>query len=155
VPRESDTAREIDVLVVHVDDVIAAVAATAQGRETVLRVTPPFRSRQRARLHVPDERDGADVDDRDIEPLLVPAGAFVTDDAPSFPRAPDTEPAPAESDMYDVDEHFERHVDAVGDWREHVPQHFRDELTVQVGAGDEAPTRTVDVAIRYLGDPAT
>lgn len=150
----------MDVLVVHADDVVAALAATAQGRETVLRVTPPFRRRQRARIHVPGEmgaqqaappeanpaEDSEPSEDTDVEPLLVPADAFVDEHAPSFPRAPDTEPKPAESPEYDVDEHFERHEDAVADWRERVPEHFR-ERTRATGSSDER----CEFEVRYLG----
>lgn len=150
----------MDVLVVHADDVVAALAATAQGRETVLRVTPPFRRRQRARIHVPGEMErqqraspdanpAADSDpteETDVDPLLVPADAFVDENAPSFPRAPDTEPKPAESPEYDVEEHFERHEDAVADWRERVPEHFR-ERTHVTGPNDER----CEFEVRYLG----
>jgi len=141
----------VDVLVVHADDVVRALAATAQGRETVLRVTPPFRRRQRARIHVPRDADPA-IDDAAVDdeggraPLLVPPTAFVDADAPSFPRAPETEPAPAESPSYDVDEHFERHEDAVSEWRERVPGHFREETTVR---GSEGATYRFE--LRYLG----
>lgn len=161
--RESPDPRTVDVVVVHADDVVAALAATAQGRETVLRVTPPFRRRQRARIHVPDRADGRQSDDSssaaseastdvgieastDAAPLLVPAAAFVDADAPSFPRAPETEPTPAESPEYDVDEHFERHEDAVADWRETVREHFRDAVTVDGPSGEACRFR-----VRYLG----
>ncbi|WP_227130596.1 hypothetical protein [Halorubellus salinus] len=159
-PVESPDPRSVDVLVVHADDVVAALAATAQGRETVLRVTPPFRRRQRARIHVPGEMGvqqaappesnpaGNDerAEDVDADPLLVPAEAFVDENAQSFPRAPDTEPKPAESPEYDVDEHFERHEDAVADWRERVPEHFR-ERTHVAGPSDER----CEFEVRYLG----
>ncbi|MFC6955048.1 hypothetical protein [Halorubellus litoreus] len=159
-PVESPDPRTVDVLVVHADDVVAALAATAQGRETVLRVTPPFRRRQRARIHVPGEMkpkqavppesnpagETALSDGTDVDPLLVPADAFVDEHAPSFPRAPDTEPKPAESPEYDVEEHFDRHEDAVADWRERVPEHFR-ERTHVTGPNDER----CEFEVRYLG----
>jgi len=155
------------VVVVHADDVVAALAATAQGRETVLRVTPPFRRRQRARIHVPGEETGAGPSEArtresgesrsagervhdehaagDADPVSVPAAAFVDDAAPSFPRAPETEPAPAESPDYDVDEHLERHEDAVAAWRAAVPEHFRETVTHEVGGA------TLAVDVKYLG----
>ena len=153
-PAESPDPRTVDVLVVHADDVVAALAATAQGRETVLRVTPPFRRRQRARIHVPESADAEDHGDSerdpssnaDATPLLVPAGAFVDADAPPFPRAPDTEPTPADSPAYDVEEHFERHEDAVADWRERVPAHFRDGVAVDGPSGERC-----EFEVRYLG----
>ena len=177
-PLESEDPRTVDVLVVHADDVVAALAATAQGRETVLRVTPPFRGRQRARIHVVESVDGADgqpgggaTDDdartRDVadgidaadagpvqradgaeatDPLHVPADAFVADDAPSFPRAPETEPTPAESPEYDVDEHFERHEDAVADWRSTIAESFRDRTRTEAPGGERC-----EFEVRYLG----
>lgn len=172
-PLESEDPRTVDVLVVHADDVVAALAATAQGRETVLRVTPPFRARQRARIHVVEGVDGADgapgagaIDTEDTggvegtdarparradgaeaaDPLHVPADAFVADDAPSFPRAPDTEPTPADSPEYDVDEHFERHEDAVADWRTSVPEHFRERTHAEAAGGERCAFE-----VRYLG----
>jgi hypothetical protein len=159
-PVDSPDPRTVDVLVVHADDVVAALAATAQGRETVLRVTPPFRRRQRARIHVPGEMQpqhaappegnppGETPPDQgtDVDPLLVPAEAFVEEESPSFPRAPETEPTPAGSPEYDVEEHFERHEDAVADWRERIPEHFRDR-THAVGPGEER----CEFEVRYLG----
>lgn len=178
-PLESEDPRTVDVLVVHADDVVAALAATAQGRETVLRATPPFRGRQRARIHVVESVDGADghpagggTDDDDAvehgdadgiegadagpvqradgaeaaDPLHVPADAFVADDAPSFPRAPETEPTPAASPEYDVDEHFERHEDAVADWRATITEHFRDRARTEAPGGERC-----EFEVRYLG----
>ena len=181
-PLESEDPRTVDVLVVHADDVVAALAATAQGRETVLRVTPPFRGRQRARIHVVEGVDGADghsgggaTDDDDAidhedadgidaadaadagpvqradgaeaaDPLHVPADAFVSDDAPSFPRASETEPTPAASPEYDVDEHFERHEDAVADWRATITEHFRDRARTEAPGGERC-----EFEVRYLG----
>jgi len=172
VPVESDDPRDVDVVVVHADDVVTALAATAQGRETVLRVTPPFRRRQRARIHMPGEklpgektgpgpsearslRSGEDPPEGqrahdepaagDADPVSIPASAFVDDAAPSFPRAPETEPAPADSPDYDVDEHFERHEDAVAAWRTVVPEHFRDTVIHEV---DDA---TLAFDVKYLG----
>ncbi|WP_323677423.1 hypothetical protein [Halorubellus sp. PRR65] len=153
-PAESSDPRTVDVLVVHADDVVAALAATAQGRETVLRVTPPFRRRQRARIHVPGEMSaqqpaGSERDpssDTGADPLVVPADAFVDEDAPSFPRAPETEPEPAESPEYDVDEHLQAHEDAVAAWRERIQGHFRERARVD-GPDDER----CEFDVRYLG----
>lgn len=173
-PLESEDPRTVDVLVVHADDVVAALAATEQGRETVLRVTPPFRGRQRARIHVVENVDGAagapgddgaiDGDDgagvegtdarparradgaEAADPLHVPADAFVADDAPSFPRAPDTEPTPADSPEYDVDEHFERHEDAVADWRTTVQEYVVERTRVEAPGGEDC-----EFEVRYLG----
>jgi hypothetical protein len=146
---QADDPRAVDVLVVHAEDVVSALAATEQGRETVLRVTPPFRRRQRARIHVPGDADGhpggSGDGDADAAPLHVPARAFVADDAPGFPRATETEPAPAESSEYDVDEHFDRHATAVEEWRETISTYFRDEVSVDADGVD------CWFEVRYLG----
>ena len=69
-------------LAVTTDDVLAALEASDRGRrDAVLRVTPPFAGRMRARLHVAGgegEYDGP-------EPIHVEPRAFLPDDFPRFP----------------------------------------------------------------------
>ncbi|MFC6785597.1 hypothetical protein ACFQFH_06615 [Halobaculum halobium] len=76
---------EIRALAVTVDDVIAALEARDRGRrEAVLRITPPFSGRMRARLHIAGaegEYDG----DTDAEPIHVEPRAFLSDGFPRFP----------------------------------------------------------------------
>ncbi|MFC7136931.1 hypothetical protein ACFQRB_11505 [Halobaculum litoreum] len=71
-------------LAVTADDAVAALEARERGRrDAVLRITPPFAGRMRARLHVAGgegEYDGA-------EPIHVEPRAFVADDFPRFPGA--------------------------------------------------------------------
>ncbi|WP_435063753.1 hypothetical protein [Halobaculum sp. EA56] len=70
-------------LAVTTDDVLAALEARDRGRrDTVLRVTPPFSGRMRARLHV----EGAEGEyDGESEPVHVEPRAFLPDDFPRFP----------------------------------------------------------------------
>ena len=74
----------IDTLVVTTDDLIAALEARDRGRRrAVLRVTPPFSGRMRARLHV-EGREG-EYDCGEGEPVHVHPRAFLPDDFPTFP----------------------------------------------------------------------
>ena len=99
----------VDTLVVHESDLIAAVEARDRNRrQTVLRVTPPFAARMRARLHVSsdaaepnasassDERAGESGEDQSDRteseppeqetptPVTIPPRAMI-DDVPRFP----------------------------------------------------------------------
>jgi hypothetical protein len=70
-------------LTVTTADVLTALEVRDRGRrEAVLRITPPFAGRMRARLHVA----GAEGQyDGDTEPIHVEPRAFVPDDVPRFP----------------------------------------------------------------------
>jgi hypothetical protein len=136
---EDDDPTVIRSLAVHASDVVAALEASEQGSETVLRVTPPFNGRMRARIH--RVRSDGITDGRDGE-----TGAFhlhpdrlVDADAPAYPRAVETEP----EGEYDVDAHHERHVAAVEEWRETVTDHLVETLELATPEGQHR----VDVAV--------
>ena len=82
----SDDPAVIERLVVHREDLVAAVEARDRNRrETVLRVTPPFAARMRARLHVA----GTEADYTDPTPIHVEPRTLI-DDVVLFPgRGPD------------------------------------------------------------------
>lgn len=105
----------IRALAIHAEDLLAAAEADARGGpRTVLRVTPPFSGRMRARLHVvQDEGDDGDT-------LHVPPAALVADTAPSYPTPDETadELRDAEGESYSVERHREYHEQRVSDWRE-------------------------------------
>ncbi|QLG26742.1 hypothetical protein HUG10_03920 [Halorarum halophilum] len=72
----------IESLAVTTEDVVAAVEASDRDRrDAVLRVTPPFSPRMRARLHV----EGGEGTYEGPEPIHVEPRAFVSDDVPRFP----------------------------------------------------------------------
>lgn len=74
-------------LAVTAEDVLAALEARDRGRrEAVLRITPPFSGRMRARLHVAGA-EGADGYDGDTEPIHVEPRAFLPEGFPRFPGA--------------------------------------------------------------------
>lgn len=125
---------------VSAEDVVAAVEARRQrGERVVLRVTPPFSGRMRARLHVPrgDDASGpaAYVDPTDL----------LTDDAPSYPRPSETEDELRDDPgiEYTVERHRDRHADAVADWRERLPEYLAETTTLRTPEGDHS----VDVAV--------
>jgi len=142
---DSDDPRSISSLAVTAGDVVAALEARYQrDRAVVLRVTPPFSGRMRARLHVTDEdgrgerEESGDAATRSPSPLHVPPGAFVDADAPPYPRAAETEDRlrSAPDTDYTLDRHHERHRQRVASWRERVRDHFVSETRIETPDGD-------------------
>jgi len=135
-------------LAVTADDVVAAVEARRQhGTRVVLRATPPYSGRMRARLHRPSETAAANsaTPGTGSDPVHVDPTALVAPDAPAYPRPADTgDELRADPDVsYTVERHHDRHRAAVAAWREEVREHFVDETTVETPAGD----RTVEVVV--------
>lgn len=127
-------------LAVTAEDVVAALEARHQrGADVVLRATPPFSGRMRARLHAV-QPDGPDEGTVHVDP-----GTLVEETAPEYPRPADTEDRlRADPDAtYSIDRHRERHERAVAAWRRAVCDHFVDEAVIETPDG----TRTVDVAV--------
>lgn len=115
---------------VHVEDVVAAVQARREGRPAVLRVTPPFSGRMRARIHV--EQAG----EKPGEALHVRPDRLLGADAPEFPTAAGTEDRLRASDRPDSPEHRrELHLERIADWRETVPEHIVESLVIETPAG--------------------
>jgi hypothetical protein len=144
-PDRTDPAA-IESIAVLAQDLIAALEANrTTGRTAVLRVTPPFSGRMRARLHV-DRGESYDTDPR---PRHVTPAALLAEDAPTYPRPADTEDElRADPDAeYTVDRHRDRHESAVAAWRSEVLDAVRDGATV------ETPSGSTTVAVHVLGDP--
>lgn len=139
--RDSDP-RRIRSLAVHTDDVLTALEARERGRTAaVLRVTPPFAGRMRARLHV---EGGEGEYDQGESPLHLAPRAFLAG-VPPFPTVDATEDELREAGEYSVERHRERHAAAVAEWRETVRGRLRDRIDVRTPNG---PHR---VAVSYLG----
>ena len=69
-------------LAVTTEDVLAALEARQRGRrDAVLRVTPPFSARMRARLHV----EGTEGEYEGDDPIHVRPEAFLPEGFPRFP----------------------------------------------------------------------
>lgn len=161
-PPVSSDPRQIESLAVTESDVVDALEAAARGgREIVLRVTPPFSGRMRARLHDAGIVDGNDdpgaapagtpdtdndvEHDSDAAPIHIPPERFVAD-PPAYPTVDDTEDDLRASETpYTRERHHERHQTAVEAWRATVRERLVEELTLHT---DPGPT-TVSVA--YLG----
>ncbi|MFB6117287.1 hypothetical protein [Halosegnis sp.] len=136
---QSDDPSVVRRLVVHADDVVTALEANARrDAGAVLRVTPPFAGRMRARLHLA----GREADYGDPRPLHVDPAALVAD-PPAFPTPDDT--AERLADDVSVEEHHAAHEQAVEEWREQVREHIREQATIETPAGDH------EVEIAQLG----
>lgn len=112
-------------LAISAEDLLAAMEADARGGpRTVLRVTPPFSGRMRARLHVAQAAD-------DEETVHIPPRALV-DDAPAYPTPDETADELRSHDEldYSVDRHREYHEQRVDAWRATVLDHVVESVTL-------------------------
>lgn len=138
----SDTPAVVDVLVVTADDLVTALEANERrDAGAVLRATPPFSGRMRARLHLA----GAGGEYAEPAPLHVPPERFLAE-VPPFPT-PDATADQLRSDdgvPYTRERHRRRHESAVAAWREAVREAVRERTTVETSAG------TVDVKVAIL-----
>jgi hypothetical protein len=133
----SDDPRVIRSVAVTVEDVVTALEANRSGdRGAVLRITPPFSGRMRARIHIADADGGYTGD---VAPIHLDPDSLVVD-VPAYPTADET--AGAE---IDVELRRQRHTERLTEWRETVSKQLRDELTVATDSG------TVDVRVVALG----
>jgi hypothetical protein len=161
VPADSPNPTVIRSIAVTTADVVAARELNLTSDDhAVLRVTPPFAARMRARLHV-DRRDdrtdrsddggvvGGSDDGRVVEsgPQPVPVDpAQLLADPPSYPRPADTEDrlrADPER-TYTVERHHECHAAAVEQWREALPESIRERVTL------DTPDGSHEVTVRTL-----
>lgn len=141
---EADPTR-IRSLAVTAEDLLAALEANARrDAGAVLRATPPFSGRMRARLHLAGAEGSYD---ESPQPIHVPPERFLDDDAPAFPSVDATEDDlrtdPAAE--YTPERHRERHERRVAEWRTTVRDHVREESTLETPAGE------VTVAVSLLG----
>lgn len=127
-----DDPAAIGTIAVTVEDVVAALESRRRtGRRAVLRVTPPFAGRMRARLHVAGR--GPDDDPR---PIHLHPERLVTD-VPAYPEPGETGERPAGAGRREP-------AASVEAWRAAVRRGVVDRVTLP-GTGV-----TVDVAA--LGD---
>jgi hypothetical protein len=123
---------------VTTDDLVSALEANRRAnRRVVLRVTPPFYGRMRARIHV---MGGEATDYTDPSPLHLDPEEFLEVTAPAYPEVDETRPDP-----YEVEAHYDGHTEAVTQWRQSV----RDHLCETVGLPTNGEDHEVDV--KYLG----
>lgn len=117
---------DIRSVAVSAEDLLAAVEADARGESTaVLRVTPPFSGRMRARLHVIQ----GDAND---ETVHIPPAALVDDRAPAYPSPDETadDLRAAAEESYSVERHRAYHEQQVDQWRTQLLDHTVSSVTV-------------------------
>jgi hypothetical protein len=126
----SDDPTTVRSVAVTREDVVRALELRERGGpRAVLRVTPPFSGRMRARLHV----DGREGEYADPAPLHVPPVRFVGD-PPPLPAADDT-----------ADALRERHERALAGWRRAVGERIVETTTLETPEGPHC------VAVAVLG----
>ena len=130
-------------IAVHREDVANALEATLRSdREVVLRATPPFSGRMRARLHALDAggnggHNGNGGSDDAPAPLHIDPRDLVAD-VPPYPEVDDTA---AELPDADLETRRERHAESVEAWRETVRERVGSTVEIEVDGG----VRSVDV----------
>jgi hypothetical protein len=130
-------------LAVTVGDVVSAIEANERrDAGAVLRVTPPFSGRMRARLHL----QGTEHEYGDPAPLHIPPERFV-EAVPAFPSPDATEDElRADTDVaYSPERHRERHRNAVEAWRRRLREAVLERTTIVTPAGEH------EVRIARLG----
>jgi hypothetical protein len=126
-------------IAVTTDDVVTALETNWRSdRHTVLRITPPFSGRMRARLHRP--ASGADP-----APAVHVEPSTLVDDPPPYPSADDTADRLRQADAYTTARHHDRHTEAVSAWRDAVRDALVDSVALSTGAGPHS------VSVTYLG----
>lgn len=142
-PGDPDDPRRIRSIAVTTEDVVTALEANVRRDvEAVLRVTPPFNPRERARLHRADGDSGYVGEEG--QPLHVEPSSLLSD-PPPYPSPDDTEDELRAAGEYTPERHRERHVEAVESWRRAVAETVVDELVLSTSGGDHA------VEVKALG----
>ncbi|MDS0475859.1 hypothetical protein [Natrinema sp. 1APR25-10V2] len=142
---EDDDPSAIRSIALSPDDAVNAYAYSQENPgEAVLRMTPPFHGRMRARIHV------YRVDDTELTGAvhLAPADVIADDVVADYP---DLESAFADADADagansdEADRIRERHAEAVADWQERAREAIVDAVTLET---DDGPHR---VEVKTLG----
>jgi len=136
---ETDDPQVIRSVAVTVDDVIAALEANRSAdRGAVLRITPPFAGRMRARIHV---AGGEGTYDGEAEPIHLDPDSLVGN-VPDYPTADET----ASQDSADnIETRRQRHTERVEAWREAVRGRLKSNISLATESG------SVDVRLLSLG----
>lgn len=139
---ESSDPTVIRSIAVTAEDVVSALELNRTSPErAVLRITPPFSGRMRARLHVEVE----DSYDQQPAPVHVDPDDLVAD-PPAYPLPAETEDE-LRSDpekTYSVDRHHDRHRQRIQGWREAIPPRVRERILL------ETPRGSCEVAVTLL-----
>lgn len=127
-----DDPTAIRSIAVSADDLVTALEANRRAdRGAVLRITPPFAGRMRARLHVA----GTEGEYGGVEPVHVDPEDLVTSAVPDYPDVDETADELLVDGDYSIEEHRERHAEAVARWREAVRANVADRMELDTGEG--------------------
>lgn len=129
---ENDDPTVIASVAVTAGDVVAALETNLRSdRRTVLRITPPFSGRMRARIHRLDAGTdtGTDADAIHVDP------ARLVGDTPAYPEPDETADRLREEGTYSRERHHERHAAAVDDWRTAVRETVVDAVDLRTNDG--------------------
>jgi hypothetical protein len=141
---EGSSPSVVRVVTVTTDDAVAALEANLRrDRGLVLRLTPPFHGRQRARLHRPTPSSDGDAGTTERAVHVDPASLFP--DAPAYPEVDETAARLGSQAEYDPDRHYEAHAERVAEWRAAVREARAASVTLGTADG---PHR---VEVRWLG----
>ncbi|WP_138005020.1 hypothetical protein [Halalkalirubrum salinum] len=128
-------------IAVTVDDLVSALEATERTAiNAVLRITPPFNGRMRARLHI---AGGEGHYDASPQPIHIHPQKFVDGLAP-YPEVDETAQTIDESG-YSVEKHRAAHERAVGHWRQSIRNHLVGTVEIEIEDGSHK------IAVSYLG----
>ena len=138
---ESPDPTAIETVVITIEDLVTALEATlGTGREAVLRITPPFSGRMRARIHL------AGADDYDEPAPIHLDPTTLVEPCPGYPTAAETAAELDSPDDSYTDRHEETHTERLAAWREAV--FFNVVATTEI----YTPTGAVVVEVRWLGE---
>ena len=138
---ESPDPTAIETVVITIEDLVTALEATlGTGREAVLRITPPFSGRMRARIHL------AGTDDYDEPTPIHLDPTTLVEPCPGYPTAAETAAELDSPDDSYTDRHEETHTERLAAWREAVRANIVDTTEINT------PTGAVVVEVRWLGE---
>jgi hypothetical protein len=141
-PVGSDDPTVLVSIAVTAGDVVMALEAARRGNtRAVLRVTPPFSGRMRARLHL----EGREGIYGDVRPVHVDPERLVEGDLPPYPEVDATADELRETGSYSPEEHRRQHVASVDGWRSAVADAIVDRVELETPAGRH------EVAVTVLG----
>ncbi|ADJ15002.1 hypothetical protein [Halalkalicoccus jeotgali] len=133
--------RRIRSIAVTAEDAVSAYEASERSSaDPVLRITPPFAGRMRARLHLGDPDDSGAIH-------VAPGDLFDPERLPAYPEPADTE-AEIRADpelSYSTELHHDRHVQRVRTWREGATNAFVERLEIDTDEGAH------EIEVKVLG----
>ena len=138
---ESPDPTAIETVVITIEDLVTALEATlGTGREAVLRITPPFSGRMRARIHLAGADDYDDPAPIHLDPTTL------VEPCPRYPTAAETAAELDSPDDSYTDRHEETHTERLAAWREAVRANIVDTTEINT------PTGAVVIEVRWLGE---